>query len=285
MSIFSHALHNLVHNPGKFIKNLGSTAGHVAQVAAPVAGFMVGGPAGASAASAAANFAANALDGHNVKSGVRSAVKGAATSYGLASGGSALLNGGLGGLGASDTIAGGNVGILDKLGSFLSNPNALGWAKLGIDTVGGVAGGAADAKASEAALKEKQREFDQAYGLQAGDAAVGAQKQLDSAPLRDRVMYQLQNVLGQTPQAFKPHDVFNGGGVPQQGGYDMPKLATANAAYTPGAGGVNTEMIKKFLASLGYPVTPSMPQRGGGAPLVPPKTRFPAGAIPAGVTL
>jgi hypothetical protein len=158
---------------------------------------------------------------------------------------------------------------------FFDDPTKLGWAKLLVDLAGGVAGGVAESKMSAAEIAERQREFDKSYGLQAGNAATGAQRQLDASPMRDRVMYKLQQVLGQTPGDFKPHDIFNGGGVAQRGGYDTGKLQAADAAYKPGAGGVNTDVIKKFLASLGYPA----PSDATDGSLLPPSR------IPKGVTL
>jgi hypothetical protein len=105
---------------------------------------------------------------------------------------------------------------------------------------------------SAAEIAERQREFDKAFGLQSGGAAISAQHSLETAPMRDRVMAKLQALLSQTPGQFKPHDVFNGGGVAQPGGYDNAKLQAADASYKPGDGGVNTQVIRKFLNSLGY---------------------------------
>jgi hypothetical protein len=158
--------------------------------------------------------------------------------------------------------------------------SALPYIQTGLQTAGGIAGGIQNAKTDAATLAERKREFDKAFGLQSGGAAISAEHALDSAPLRDRVLYKLQQILGQTPSQFKPHDIFNGGGVPQQGGYDTGKLQAADAAYKPGAGGVNTAMIQKFLASLGYPSPGSGYNMTTGAPNLPPprvQTRIPQG--------
>jgi hypothetical protein len=174
------------------------------------------------------------------------------------------------------------------LGSILSNPQTLGYLQLLFGAAGGAAAGAADAKTSAARLAEQQREFDKLYGVSSGQSAVGAGRQLDSAPLRDQTMYKLKQFLSQTPAQFKPHDIFNGGGVAQPGGYDVPKLQAADAAYTPGAGGVNTDILKKFLASIGY----GQPSTGGAfpasripIPMAPAGGTRPVPAIPQGVTL
>jgi hypothetical protein len=134
---------------------------------------------------------------------------------------------------------------------FFDDPTKLGWAKLGVDLLGGIAGGVNQSRMSAAEIAERQREFDKAFGLQSGAAATSAGHALEAAPLRDRVLYKLQQMLSQTPAQFQPHDIFNGGGVAQQGGYDQGKLQAADTAYQPGAGGVNTDIAKKFLASLG----------------------------------
>lgn len=172
--------------------------------------------------------------------------------------------------GASSTPSSGGSGFFD-------DPNKLGWAKLGVDLLGGIAGGVAGAQSSAAEMAERKREFDKAFGMQSGQAAVAGQRQLDTSPLRDRVMFKLQQMLSQTPSNFKPHDIFNGGGVAQPGGYDTTKLATADAGYKPGAGGVNTDILKKFLASIGYsaPTTPAVGIPPSRTPQLP--TRAPSG--------
>lgn len=156
--------------------------------------------------------------------------------------------------------------------------NWLGWAQLGTNILGGLAGGVAGSRMSAQEIAERKREFDKAMALRSGQAAVGASNSLDQAPMRDRIMYKLQQIMGQTPSQFKPHDIFSGGGVAQQGGYDTGKLQTSDQAYTPGAGGVNTDILKKFLAAMGYP-------SGGGAPATgpPPPQRMPT-RFPQGVT-
>jgi hypothetical protein len=155
---------------------------------------------------------------------------------------------------------------------FFDDPTKLGWAKLGLDLFGGIAGGIQQGKMSAAEIAERQREFDKAFGLQSGQAALGASRSLESAPMRDRVMFKLQQLLAQTPSDYKPHDIFNGGGVAQRGGYDTGKLQAADTAYAPSAGGVNTDIIKKFLDSLGYGA-PTGPRIG------------PRPTVPQGVTL
>jgi hypothetical protein len=123
---------------------------------------------------------------------------------------------------------------------------------LGLDTVGGIFGGIQQGKMSAAEIAERQREFDKAFGLQSGGAAISAQHSLESAPMRDRVMAKLQALLSQTPGQFKPHDVFNGGGVAQQADTTTRNSKPRTRAISPGDGGVNTQVIRKFLASLGY---------------------------------
>lgn len=150
----------------------------------------------------------------------------------------------------------------------------LDWAQFGTGLLGGALSGASNAKLNAAQMAERKREFDKAFGLQAGGTAINAQHSLESAPMRDRVMAKLQSVLSQTPGGFKPHDVFNGGGVAQQGGYDNAKLQAADAAYKPGDGGVDPSVIRKFLASIGY-----------GPSVTPGAVAPPRQPIPQGVTL
>lgn len=81
-------------------------------------------------------------------------------------------------------------------------------------------------------------------------------RQLDAAPIRDRVQYQIMQRLGQTPQAFNPKNMFDASqGNDFQGstgGIDFEKLAADNAKYQPGAGGVNTDRLEFMLKRLGY---------------------------------
>jgi len=125
----------------------------------------------------------------------------------------------------------------------------------GVNLFGGITSGVA--KAADA--KEQQREFNLQYGLTSGQSAMGAQRSIDSAPLRDKAAYLMSQRMGWTPQAFQPHSMYMPGSptTPQFGGIPSSNWAQANANYTPGAGGVTTGAQQEFLKRIGWPVANS----------------------------
>ncbi len=83
-------------------------------------------------------------------------------------------------------------------------------------------------------------------------AHVASQSQLGG--LRDQVVYQLMNNLGQSPQAFNPvnYGAPTNQGMQGTGGYNLNQEAQHAAGYTPGAGGTNTNVLQAILGQLGY---------------------------------
>ena len=121
------------------------------------------------------------------------------------------------------------------------------------NALGGLFGGRAKDKESKRQAALQGRQLD----MEAGDRAIGVQRGLDMTPIRDRIMFMLQNRLGQSPGQFRPADVFNMGsgvqaGPVQLGGVNLDDLAQQNAGYKPGMGGANSSVAQQVLRKLGY---------------------------------
>jgi hypothetical protein len=136
----------------------------------------------------------------------------------------------------------GGASILDKI---LGHPGLL---EAGAGLAGTVISGAA-----QGAMADKDRAWEKdKFGV---EQAPGLQRDIESAPIRDKAMYLLTQRMGMQPESFTPHDIFNpsyGFGPAKLGGYDDTELSRQNAAYTPGAGGVKTDLQKELLKKLGY---------------------------------
>lgn len=141
-------------------------------------------------------------------------------------------------------------------GDILKSPGvAEGLLGLGGNIISGAAQGAMADK-DRAWDKEK---FNRGQVIPEGDAAMGAERSIESAPMRDKAMYLLTQRMGMQPQNFQPHDIFNpsyGSGPANLGGYDQNELNRQNSAYTAGAGGVKTDIQKALLQKLGYGAPP-----------------------------
>ena len=139
----------------------------------------------------------------------------------------------------------------------------------------------------QAAAMDRQSERDFAIGQERNriskigaetDQTMGAnqlRRQQETNPLRDRVLFGLQNRAGMTPGRFRANDMFNKLGPGEQvsqGGIDTNALQQANDQFTPGAGGVRPEMLDQMMAKMGFgPPRPQEPDprdrfRGGGPP-------------------
>lgn len=129
---------------------------------------------------------------------------------------------------------------------------------------------------SKQTLAEQAREFNlsQQYAEEQGrsqtqmdqvKALGGVQHQIEGAPLRDKVLYMLNQRAGMVPQNFQPRDMANpwtqGATNPQQGGIDPQALQQAmsryrapdfNGAGTPGSGGIDPAMYHQMMSRLGY---------------------------------
>lgn len=109
----------------------------------------------------------------------------------------------------------------------------------------------------EQTLAQRQAEFNRTQADTEGQQAVAAETRLNKAPLADRAQAVLLQHMA--PQAFRPRDITSGGtaalttpatGTPDATGYGM-----AEQNYTPGQGGVNTDVLellkKKLTQSAG----------------------------------
>lgn len=104
------------------------------------------------------------------------------------------------------------------------------------------------------AMNLSKQQFNQQFGLQSGEYADALASQMQLGGLRDQVVYQLMNNLGQSPRAFNPLNYGAPTNTGQQGvgGYDLNQEANHAAQYTPGAGGTNTNVAQATLGMLGY---------------------------------
>lgn len=139
----------------------------------------------------------------------------------------------------------------------VSNP--LGWATLGASILSGLFGGSQDQSNIQAQI-DLQRQLGN-FGLDTQGVGAADQlfRQAQTQPIRDKVMFALQNRLSQSPGQFRPNDLFNGGtagGAPppgSQGGINLNTLQQQMQGYTPGAGGAGTpDMYRQMLGRLGY---------------------------------
>jgi hypothetical protein len=124
--------------------------------------------------------------------------------------------------------------------------------------------GNAQSKEAQAQRREQQREFDTSYGLNAETqrrqqtAAELAQanelrRQLDAAPLRDRVLYNMLARAGVSRQPFAARDMYqNQNTAGSTDPFDADALARANSLYRPGMGGVNNSVAQGALGQLGF---------------------------------
>lgn len=123
---------------------------------------------------------------------------------------------------------------------------AIGAVGTGLNAIGNFFG-------QQGTNKENKRQFNLTYGLQKKNVAQGLQGALDSAPLRDRLMFNMRMRAGLPTREFRPSDPFNpGAGAPQAGGVDRAALEGLMGQYKAGAGGINTELLKRMLGELGY---------------------------------
>lgn len=130
----------------------------------------------------------------------------------------------------------------------------MGAAAAIVPAVAGLAGGIFQGLSSAGQNKQQLAiTRQQLRDMESQEAAhVASQSQLGG--LRDQAVYQLMNNLGQSPQAFNPVNYGAPTNTGQQGvgGYNLGQEAQHAAAYTPGAGGTNTNVLQAILGQLGY---------------------------------
>lgn len=123
-------------------------------------------------------------------------------------------------------------------------------------------------------LKEQRREFDVAQQIaqqqsrsqtqmDQTSAVGGLNRQMEQAPLRDKVLYMLNQRSGMVPQNFQPRDMMNpwsqGASNPQQGGIDPQALQQAMGRYqapdfqrgVAGSGGIDPHVYQQMMQHLG----------------------------------
>ncbi len=144
---------------------------------------------------------------------------------------------------------------------------AIGAGAIGSFLSAGSEGKRADRQAErDFAIRQEQNRISK-IGAET-DQTLGAnqlRRQMETNPLRDRVLFGLQNRAGMTPGRFNPKDMFNPNnkGPISQGGIDFSALKQANDQFTPGAGGVNPEILQQMLGKMGFGPN-ATPARGPG---------------------
>lgn len=158
--------------------------------------------------------------------------------------------------------------------------DTLGWANFGLEALGGLAGGIAgsDEAEKQRKLQQKQLELQNASNkentavsregqrrsqqMTEGAEANRLQRQMQTNPIRDKVLAALMARTGMSPGAFQGRDIFNpstSAAVPQMGGIDLNALKAQMANYQPGQGGVDLSggMEKQLMQNLGYTQNPN----------------------------
>ena len=120
---------------------------------------------------------------------------------------------------------------------------------LAFSGLGGAFGGAAQAQATKQQTKLQENQFNRQY-------AERLKQILEMQPIRDKVLYMLNQRAGMTPSAVRPFDMFNstspGPGQASLGGIDLNALKSAAGAYKPGMGGVDPSLENTLLYQMGY---------------------------------
>lgn len=130
----------------------------------------------------------------------------------------------------------------------------MGAAAAIIPAAAGLAGGIFQGLGAQGASKQQVALAKQQMRDAEGQYADWLSGQTQLGGLRDQVVYQLMNQMGQSPQAFNPLNYGAPGNTGMQGtgGYDLNKEAQQAAAYQPGMGGTNTNVAQATLGQLGY---------------------------------
>lgn len=135
----------------------------------------------------------------------------------------------------------------------------------GANVLGGAMQGAVNEKTAKAGLNVEQLLGQR--GLDVQSAAVGDQirRQMESMPLRDRLLAQLQARMGQAPAGFNPAGMWGNANHPAStGGVDQGALQRAAANYQPGTGGTRPDIAAQMMNRLGYtPMGGSAFSQGG----------------------
>jgi hypothetical protein len=124
---------------------------------------------------------------------------------------------------------------------------------------GSAASGAASGQLQAQQLAQTYALTKRGEALQEGLNANALERQTQTNPLRDQTLYNLAGMLGASPAAFNPTSMLSGtnSGPQGVGGVNQNALANYNAKYTPGAGGVTSNIQQMMLNRLGYGNVPT----------------------------
>jgi hypothetical protein len=125
--------------------------------------------------------------------------------------------------------------------------------------IGQAGQGAAAGQLQGQALAQNYALNKRGQGLQEGLNANALARQTQTNPLRDQAIYNLSGMLGASPAAFNPTSMLSGANSGPQGvgGVNQNGLAAYDAKYTPGAGGVTSNVQQMLMNRLGYGNVPT----------------------------
>lgn len=120
--------------------------------------------------------------------------------------------------------------------------------------IAGAGAGAAQGTNQAQANSQQYALTKRGQALQEGLNANSLERQTQTNPLRDQAIYNLSGMLGAAPAAFNPTSFLNPGNAGLQGigGVNQNALGKYQGDYTPGAGGVNSNVQQMMLNRLGY---------------------------------
>lgn len=123
-----------------------------------------------------------------------------------------------------------------------------------ISGLAGAGAGAAQGQNQAQQIAQNYALNKRGQALQEGQNANQLERQAETNPLRDQAIYNLSGMLGAAPAAFNPTSMLNpsNSGPQGVGGVNQNALANYQGAYTPGAGGVTSNIQQMMLNRLGY---------------------------------
>lgn len=128
-------------------------------------------------------------------------------------------------------------------------------ASTAVNALSGFFGGKAKTKQEELDRAQRTAEFNRTQGQSEGRDAVGYERQMGSSGMRDQIQHMLMARMGAPPQPFVPRVQGGQGGAAFARQSAQPMQAAA-AGYTPGAGGVQTDVMQQVMQRMGYGAPP-----------------------------
>lgn len=127
-------------------------------------------------------------------------------------------------------------------------------AATALPALAGLFGGLGQGQLSQTAQQEQYVLNKRQLADSEAELADQLTQQSQLNPLRDQAIYNMSNLLGASPAAFNPTNYAapTNTGAQGSGGVNLNAVANANAAYTPGAGGVTGNTQQMILNRLGY---------------------------------